>query len=336
MGAGLIVLASLPFFLSSFAEASRSPRAPTYKGEPVQVWFYGRRKGFFLESTRRSAQNAINDLGTNAFPFLLSILKAERGNGLLYFKLYRVLPGILQAKLPYPLSGDDIKAVTLGHIGQMRPLATEEVRSLAACIPSLGNPRLRMQGFYVMLSKYQTQPCFFEMCRQLLSDKHPGLQLEAAIYLAQSAIQADPEEPRLFPILMAAIQNKEQRKLALDIRGYRYQQQPPGGSGGWGGGLPGLKTDQDEPLRAEIMRALYRLERYLTPAQKDELRSLSRKNSGSGSSPPPEHAHRRTVWLGKPARPPTLRAGWVSGPTPGLRWARFWFPLARLRSWPIL
>ena len=135
-----------------------------------------------------------------------------------------------------------------------------------------------------MLSKYQTQAAFLPMCRQLLSDQHPGMQLQAAIYLAQSALEADPAEPRLFPILTTAAQSKQQRKLTLDIREYSFKQQPAGASGGLRAVLPPGLTDQDKPFRDEIMRALYRLERYLTPAQKERLRNLSQKNSGLESS----------------------------------------------------
>jgi hypothetical protein len=288
VGAALIVVViSLALLFRSLCDSSSALERFTYRGQPARVWFYGKRSDFFLASTRDSAQKAIDELGTNAFPFLLTTLKAKRGNTPLYFKLYWKVPGFVRQKMPYPISGDDIKAITLNHIRQMRPLAGDEVRSFADCVPRLQNPRLRMQGFYIMLGKYQTQPAFLNLCHQLIDDKHPGVQLQAAISLAQSAIQANPGEPRLFPILMAALKSKQLRKLDLDIRGYQYQRQPPGKPGGWQPNLPGLTVDQDEPLRAEIMRALDTLERYLTPAQKDEIRDFGRTSGSARASQMP-------------------------------------------------
>jgi hypothetical protein len=84
----------------------------TYKGKSLAVLFYGNRRNFFEEPARRKAQEAIDALGTNAFPFLLSNLQQRPGNGALYFKFYRAMPKWLQAKLRYPISGDDIKFIT--------------------------------------------------------------------------------------------------------------------------------------------------------------------------------------------------------------------------------
>src|SRR5437660_1433404 len=109
-------------------------------------------------------------------PFLLSKLKEKRGNGAMYFNLYRAMPSQVQARLPYPISGDDIKATSLGHIQRMHSIPREQVQTLADCVPTFGNPRLRMMGFYVMLMKYQTHPAFLELCRELLNDPHPGIQ----------------------------------------------------------------------------------------------------------------------------------------------------------------
>src|SRR5438874_1637134 len=62
------------------------PKAPAsksllYKGKPLESWFYGARSNFFLEVTQESAQQALNALGTNSFPFLLSNLRGNTGDG---------------------------------------------------------------------------------------------------------------------------------------------------------------------------------------------------------------------------------------------------------------
>jgi hypothetical protein len=176
------------------------------------------------------------------------------------------MPGSIQAKLPYPISGDDIKAITLDHIGRLRrPLPKHKVQSVADCVLMFRNPRLRMMGFYFMLRNYQTDPAFLDLCRNQLNDQNPGIQLQAAIYLGQSAISSDPREPMLFPILVAALDSKEGRKPSIELSSYYYQQQPPG-SGALASApfSPPYILDPDEALRNEIQRALDRLTRYLT------------------------------------------------------------------------
>jgi hypothetical protein len=146
-------------------------------------------------------------------------------------------------------------------------------------VPGLGNPRVKMIGFNVMLMNYQTDPAFLKLCRTLLNDAHPGIRLKAAIYLAQSAIASDPGEPRLFPILLAALESSEQRKESLDLESYFYQQQPPGSPGPSAFlGRPQGVADPDDMLRSEIMRSLDRLERYLSDEQKKRLKRAKENN----------------------------------------------------------
>jgi hypothetical protein len=266
--AGIAVCASL------FLAPSRSERTVTYKNKPLEAWFYGSRTNFFYEQTRRAAQEAFDAVGTNGGAFLLSKLKMARGNGPLYCKLYGILPVWVKSRLPYAISGDDIKSITLQHLRQMTRLSREQVQALADCVPGFRNPRLRMSGFQIMRMKYQADPAFPGLCRKLLDDEQPGIQLEAAIWLGQSALASDPGEPRLFPVLIAGLESKEKRKASADLNGYQYRQQPPGGSGR--PSFPRLALVQSMPheewLRDEILRALYRLERYLSQEQKDRLR----------------------------------------------------------------
>jgi hypothetical protein len=68
---GAVLIGMIVFFF---------PAKPTiaYKGKPLEAWFYGGRTNFFLEETRQAAQEAIDSLGTNAYPFLLANLKQNR------------------------------------------------------------------------------------------------------------------------------------------------------------------------------------------------------------------------------------------------------------------
>jgi len=269
-----LVLVSAGILAALFVASTPAKSTVTYQNKPLEAWFYGARTNFFAERTRRAAQEAFDATGTNAGAFLLSKLKTARGNNPLYCRLYGILPAWVQARLPYAISGDDIKAVTLQHLRQMTSLSGEQVQALADCVPGFRNPRLRMSGFQVMRMKHETHPAFLGLCRKLLNDEQPGIQLEAAIWLGQSALASDPGEPRLFPMLIAGLETKEKRKASADLNGYQYRQQPPGGTGRPFFTLPPSvqSMPQEEWLRDEILRALYRLERYLTQEQKDCLR----------------------------------------------------------------
>jgi hypothetical protein len=244
-----------------------------YKGKPLEKWFYGERDEFFQESTRTKAQEAINALGTNAFPFLLSNLKTKRGDQAGYLKLYRILPRWIQIRIPTPLSGDDVRTISLGHIMKMPNLPGPQVRLLADCVPTFANPRVRLQALNLIRMKDQLDPSYLELCHKLMNDSQPGIKLEAAIYLGEFGLTADPCEPGLFSILYSAI---TERKMNLDFTGYRFQQQPPGGTGVFTFPLPSSfpqpTETPDEVLRKRILTALYRLERHLSKEQQDAFR----------------------------------------------------------------
>jgi hypothetical protein len=269
-----LLLVSAVILVALFVAATPAKSTVTYKNQPLEAWFYGSRTNFFSFNNIVAAQEAFDATGTNAGAFLLLKLKTARGNNPLYCRLYRILPVWVQSRLPYAISGDDIRAMALDHLRQMTIISKEQVQALADCIPTLHNPRLRMSGFWLMQMKHQTNPAFLGLCRKLLNDEHPGIQLEAAVSLGQSALASDPGEPRLFPILIAGLESSEMRKASADLNGYQYRQQPPGGTGGPYSRLSPLVQYQsrEDWLRDEILRALYRLERYLTPEQKERLR----------------------------------------------------------------
>ena len=157
-------------------------------------------------------------------------------------------------------------------------MSGEQVQALADCVLRFRNPRLRMRGFDLMIMKHQSHPAFRALCRRLLNDKHPGIQLQAAIYLGQSGLASDPVEPRLFPILITALESKEKRQPSLDISGYAYQQWPPGTPKPFPFPFPpsvGV-VPPDQALLGRITRALDQLERHLTQEQKDRLRRAER------------------------------------------------------------
>jgi len=275
-----LALVGIAILAAHFVSTAPAISSLTYKNRPLDAWFYGSRTGFFHGATRQAAQEAFNALGTNAGPFLLTKLRTARGNGYLYCKLYRILPRWFQSRLPYPISGDDIKSIALHHFQQMHAVSEEQVQALADYVPHLRNPRLRMCGFDVLM-KHQTHPAFLGLCRKLLNDDHPGIQLRAAIYLGQSGLASDPVEPRLFPILISALENKERRQSALDLSSYTYQQWPPGSPGPVPFRLPpGVGVvSPDQAQLSEITRALDRLERYLTREQKERLRRAEQTES---------------------------------------------------------
>ncbi len=142
---GIMVIIVGPFLLTaiftfSFVLNSSRPKPIVYQGESLEAWFFGSGRDFLTERTRSAAQAAIDGLGTNAFPFLLTILKGNGGSGVIYFKLYRALPAQVQARLPYPILGDDLKAIALDHIRRMHRLPTGQVQTLADCVPGLPIP----------------------------------------------------------------------------------------------------------------------------------------------------------------------------------------------------
>ena len=257
----------------------------TYAGKSLGSWFYSSRTDFFQESVRNAAQAAFDALGTNAVPFLLSQLQCNEGDGEFYFTFYKALPTPIRKRFHYPISGDDIRSIALGHLGRMRHLSREQVQALADLVPEFENPRLRMAGFNVMLIKHQTDHAFLPMCRRLISDPHPGIRLKGAISLAESSIEADPGEPRLFPILLEAMESKRARHESIEIAGYAYQQQPPGGVPGFIPPLPKSRLigDPDDSLRDELGVALARLSLYLPQSEKELLRQARQRGRGEAN-----------------------------------------------------
>jgi hypothetical protein len=273
-------LLSMAIFAGLILVSGPSKTTVTYKNKPLKAWFYGAGTNFFNEKTRQATQEAIDAVGTNACPFLFANLKGKRGNGALYFKLYQALPVRLRTALPYPISGDDIQVITLRHIRQMQNFPKQQIQALADCVPSFHNPRVRLVAFNVVRAKYETDPAFSPLCRKLLDDEHPGIRLEAAICLGESGIVADPREPRLFPILLAALESKKERELSLEMRDYWYQQQPPGEPSRIRTAFPWFIPPQQKPeeeyLRERVLRAMYRLEPHMSQKQKDRLRQVIR------------------------------------------------------------
>jgi len=85
----------------------------------------------------------------------------------------------------------------------------------------------------------------------------------------------------LFPILLSGLESQEDREHRLDITGYTFNQQPPGGSKRplrkLKPGHPLFRSqDEDEMIQERIRTALKTLEPYLTPEQKARLSQVER------------------------------------------------------------
>lgn len=248
-----------------------------FRGKSLGTWFYGSRTDFFSQRLRDSTQEALNGVGTNAFPFLVSVLKAPRGTPMAYNKAYRVMPRWMKSRLAYPLSNDDIRAVTFDHLGKLNSrLSRQQLEAVAKLLPKLQNPRLRMLGLNFLNKHYH--PGLRGLCRKLLDDPEPAVRLEAVMPVAESAIEGDPAESRLAAILLPAFEQSEIRDHWVDINWYSYQQQPPGGSGGPPWSAPGPSSlNQNEMLRNRIKAALMRLEPYLSTEQRERFHKLSKE-----------------------------------------------------------
>ena len=266
----LLLLGAVSILLAFFSRPD-ADKALLYKGKPFEAWFYASKTNFFQQDTRAAAQEAHNALGTNAFPFLLGNLIQNRGSGVLYIKAYRSLPARVQSWLPFPILSDDIRSVTWRLIWNMPVLATEQADALTHCLPNLANPHLRMDGLLALHNNYRTEPSFASMCRNLLNDASPGIRLQAALFLTESATLSDPREPRLFPILIDGLENKGTRASNREVSSYGYQQLPPGGSRNLTLLASPSDPDQDEAFRKWILRSLQRLKPYLTQEQKNRL-----------------------------------------------------------------
>src|SRR4051812_6834588 len=118
-----------------------------YNGKTLSEWFFGQRRDFFYQSIQTNAEQTFRAMGTNAFPFLLSMLE-ERGNSTIYFKFYRMMPRPVQARLQHPLSRDDIQMMALHYLDSIPiipdPVPEELLSQLARRVARLPNARVRL------------------------------------------------------------------------------------------------------------------------------------------------------------------------------------------------
>jgi hypothetical protein len=133
-----------------------------------------------------------------------------------------------------------------------------------------------MSGLIFLRETSQPDPGFKKLCRKLLNDSDPAVQLEAAIPLAESAITTNPNEPKLAPLLLSGLESKATRDHWVNLNWYGFQKQPPGGSGppAIPFGFP-YHQDQGEMLRTRIKTGLIRLKPYLTAEQLMRFRELT-------------------------------------------------------------
>jgi len=253
----------------------------TYEGKSLEQWFYAGRTNFLAEDKQRV--NTFKTVGTNAFAFLISNLRERRGNSLVYFKLYRMLPRWTQRRLPYPISEDYIRAISINYLFQLKDVPGAEYGSLGECITKFSSPRLRFFGFGHFMVDRQGDAAFLPLCRKLLNDDNSAIRLEAAICVAGSESKSDLTDSRLFPILIDGLQNKALRDANLDLRTY-YFGQPPGSSGmrrfPW---MASNMPDQGMFLQQRIIRALNGIwfRGYLTSEQKEVIKRLEKEQEGN-------------------------------------------------------
>ena len=258
-----------------------------YEGKSLERWFYGGRTNFLAEDKERLI--AFRAVGTNAFAFMLSNLRERRGNGLMYFKLYRRLPRWTQRRLPYPISEDDIKAISITYLFKLKDVPGADFGPVSDCITKFKSPRLRHFGLGYFLLDNRGDPAFLPLCRKLLNDDNSTIRLEAAICVADSESKSDLTDPRLFPILIEGLQSKALRDANLDLCSYAFGQLP--GGSGMVRRFPSVGTtmpDQDEAMQQRIIRSLERpwFRGYLTTEQKELIKRLEeerREHFGRGA-----------------------------------------------------
>jgi hypothetical protein len=253
----------------------------TYEGKSLEQWFYRGRTNFLTDDKERI--NALKAMGTNTFAFLLSNLRERRGNSLVYFKLYRMLPRLTQRRLPYPISEDDIRAISINYLFKLQDLPGAEFGSVAECTPNFGSPRLRLFSLGHFIVERQGDPAFLPLCRKLLNDNNSAVRLDAALCVANSESKSDLTDPRLFPILIDGLQNKALRDADLDLRMYTFGQ-PPGGSGMRRfPSMPSNMPDEDKFTQKRIIRALEGIwfRGYLTSEQKEVIKRLEKEQEGN-------------------------------------------------------
>jgi hypothetical protein len=273
-----VITAAAVIWLVGFNLPRRPGDSITYQNKTLEQWFYGDLTNFFTGPNIDAAMIAFNVVGTNAFPFLLSIMREHRGSGLFYFKFYHAMPPRFRGKLRYPLSRDDVKAMALDQFFSMTYIPGDQLQALADIVPSFDNPRLRAAALSQMSIRHQDDPAFLKLCRKLLDDPDAGIRLRAAIPLAESAIASDPREPRLAPILLDGLEQKKRRDAFVNVSSYYYQQQPPGAPSSplaVAVASASPAPSSRDPLRGDIIRALHRLKPFLSQAEKDRFKQLT-------------------------------------------------------------
>jgi len=254
MGGALVLAVCLALPLSR--------KEVSYKDKPISKWFYGERRDFLLKSTRERAEEAINALGTNALPFLVRNLNRS-GNSSLYFNFYRALPTRIQARLQYPISGDDVHYFSLNYLSKLGPLPEPTLASLAQLIPQLPDPRIRLHGLTTLVKITETQEGrehLVRLCKSLLDDAEPGIRFHAAIRMAKLGVR----DARCISVLRSGLADDGVLKASVSLQPYRFGQ-PPGGSGSAPGGgriVRGTwnQAEQEKMFREDALRALQGLE----------------------------------------------------------------------------
>lgn len=283
---GCIISFTAAFGFSIIYSRGSHRSGVTYEGKSLERWFYAGRTNFLAEDKERKALIAFRAVGTNAFAFLLSNLRERRGNSLTYFKLYRILPRWAQKRLPYPISEDDIRAISITYLFKVQDVPGAEYGSLGDCIPKFSSPRLKHFALGYFMVDRQGDPAFLPLCRKLLNDDNSAIRLEAAICVAGSESKSDLSDSRLFPILIEGLQNRALRDAHQDLCSYAFGQ-PPGGSGMRR--VPFMAStmpDQDEAMQRGIIRALERrwFRGYLTPEQKELVKRLEEEREAKSGA----------------------------------------------------
>src|SRR4029077_12536195 len=129
-------------------------------------------------------------------------------------------------------------------------MPSNAVVKLSRLVPGLSNPALRTFGLQIVqarASEVAAAPCIM-LCQDLLADPSSGVQLVAAIMLAQ----LDHTQTKGFPILIAAFTNQQQLDSALSSTRYRLQQ-PPGGWTNTSAAMPPVVALRQATQRAILM-----------------------------------------------------------------------------------
>jgi hypothetical protein len=248
--------------------AFRDKHEVLYDGKTLSQWFFGKRRDFLHQSREQQADQAFKVAGTNGIAFLIGMLK-EPGDSTSYFKLFRMMPRPLQARLRYPISSDDIHMGALLHLNKTpnipNTIPQELLARLAQAVRQQSNPRVRLRGLTVLfgLTRYERDPVV-QLCQNLLDDREFGIQLEAAFTLSEMKIK----KKRSIPILLEALQDKEKLVAIRSISWYCYGQLPgrsgPAPPAPTGGLTP---ADFEKMQRRRVFQALESLAPELDETQ---------------------------------------------------------------------